>query len=190
MRHNKDLTLRRKCLFMGGWQMSALTGIVIGLVISMGAYALPSDRKQPVTLEADKATFNEKTGITTYTGNVIIQQGTLKLQADSLVANLGANKQIQSVTAQGKPARFQQQLNARDAMARGEGRKIVYNAQTGILTLTGNAFLSQNGATFRGENLTYSMNKGDIEANGGNKGRIQIVIPPAAQQTFGGVRDR
>lgn len=164
--------------------------IAIGLTgAAVPTFALPSDRNQPVSLEADKATFNEKTGITTYTGNVVIQQGTLKLQADSIVANLNTKKQIQSVSAQGTPARFQQQINSKDALAKGEGHKIVYNAQTGILTLSGNAFLTQNGATFRGENLTYSMNKGDIEANGGSKGRIQIVIPPSTQQSFGGVRN-
>ena len=177
---------------MHQFSRSFLSRIVIAVGLAGAAvqtFALPSDRNQPVSLEADKATFNEKTGITTYTGNVVIQQGTLKLQADTIVANLNTNKQIQSVTAQGAPARFQQQINSKDALAKGEGRKIIYNAQTGILTLSGKAFLSQNGATFRGENLTYSMNKGDIEANGGNKGRIQIVIPPSAQQSFGGVRN-
>ena len=153
------------------------------------AFALPSDRNQSISLEADRATFNEKTGITTYTGNVVIQQGTLKVQADSIVANLNNNNQIRTITAQGKPAKFQQQISEKNGLARGEGRKIVYNAETGIITLSGGAFLSQNGATFRGENLTYSMNKGDIEATGGSNGRIQIVIPPSAQQSLSGVRD-
>ncbi|KAA8734683.1 lipopolysaccharide transport periplasmic protein LptA [Acinetobacter qingfengensis] len=163
-----------------------LTG---GLSLSSQIYAIPSDRNQPITLEADRATFNEKTGVTTYTGNVVIQQGTLKVQAASIVAHLNANNKIQSVVAQGSPAKFQQQLDTKGGIARGEGRNINYNAETGIIKLSGNAFLTQNGATFRGENLTYSMSKGDIEANGGNKGRIQIVIPPSAQQNMKGVRD-
>ena len=60
---------------------------VIGLA-SIAAFALPSDRNQPITLLADRATFNERTGVTTYSGNVIIEQGTMKLQANSIVANL------------------------------------------------------------------------------------------------------
>lgn len=158
-------------------------------LFSATLYAIPSDRNQPVSLEANKATFNEKTGVTTYTGNVVIQQGTLKLEAASLVAQLNAAHQIKTVTAQGAPAKFQQQLSDNKGLAKGEGRSIRYNAETGIIVLSGNAFLSQNGATFRGENLTYSMSKGDIEASGGDKGRIQIVIPPSAQQNFSGVRD-
>ena len=178
--------------FLNKKTRSSLVAIltVVGLsTITSTAFALSTDRNQPVSLEADRATFNEKTGVTTYTGNVVIQQGTLKINANSIVANLNANNQIKVVTAQGSPAKFQQQMDGKDGMARGEGRKIIYNAETGILSLSGGAFLSQNGATFRGENLTYSMNKGDIEANGGNKGRIQIVIPPASQKSFPGVRN-
>ncbi|MCH4247356.1 lipopolysaccharide transport periplasmic protein LptA [Acinetobacter populi] len=171
------------------WVLSFLTVGSCALLLANVAYAIPSDRNQPITLEADKATFNEKTGITTYTGNVVIQQGTLKFQASSIVANLNSSNKIQLITAQGSPAKFQQQMDTKGGIAKGEGRNIKYNAETGIITLSGNAFLSQNGATFKGENLTYSMNKGDIEANGGNNGRIQIVIPPSAQQSFSGVRN-
>lgn len=158
-------------------------------LFSQASFALPSDRQQPISLEADRATFNEKTGVTTYTGNVIIQQGTFRLTANAITANLNNQRKIQSISAQGSPARFQQQLDAKNGMARGEGQRIQYNAETGIVTLSGKAFLEQNGATFRGETLTYSMNKGDIEATGGQKGRIKIVIPPSSQQSFKGVRD-
>ena len=158
-------------------------------ICAVQGHAIPSDRNQQISLEAEHATFNEKTGITTYSGNVLIQQGTLKLQAASIVAHLNSANQIQTVAAQGSPAKFQQQIDAKGGIAKGEGRQINYNAETGIIKLSGNAFLSQNGATFRGENLTYSMSKGDIEASGGGKGRIQIVIPPSAQQNFKGVRE-
>lgn len=159
------------------------------ILLANTAYAIPSDRNQQINLEADRATFNERTGVTTYSGNVLIQQGTLRIQANSIVANLNKSNKIQNVTAQGSPAKFQQQIDVKGGLARGEGRNINYNAETGIIKLSGNAFLSQNGAVFRGENLTYSMGKGDIEANGGNNGRIQIVIPPSAQQNMKGVRE-
>lgn len=169
--------------------LSLLTFTSLSLGLTTPAFAIPSDRNQAISLEADRATFNEKTGITTYTGNVVIQQGTLKIQANSIVANLNQQSQIKNVTAQGAPAKFQQQMDTKGGLAKGEAKKIIYNAETGILSLSGGAFLSQNGATFRGENLTYSMNKGDIEATGGSNGRIKIVIPPTAQQSFPGARD-
>ena len=75
-------------------------------------------------------------------------------------------------------------------LAKGQAQKIVYNAETGIITLSGNAYLQQDGASIRGNTLKYSMNKGDIEATGTpNKtgsaaGRVQIVIPPSSSKSF------
>ncbi len=71
-------------------KQAALVGLAV--LSSAGALALPSDRSQPITLLADRATFSERTGVTTYTGNVVIEQGTMKLQADSIVANLNSKK--------------------------------------------------------------------------------------------------
>lgn len=167
-----------------------------GLIcFSANVFAIPSDRNQPISLVADNATYNERTGITTYTGNVVIEQGTMKLQAASIVAQLNKNKQISTITATGGPAKFQQQVDTAKGIARGEAQKIVYNAETGILNLIGNAYLYQNGASIRSNTLKYSMNKGDIEASGSSnttgspKGRVQIIIPPNSSKTFPGVRD-
>lgn len=159
------------------------------------ALALPSDRNQPISLVADRATFNERTGVTTYTGNVIIEQGTMKLQAASIVANLNAKKEISSISATGSPARFQQQIDAKKGLAKGQANKIIYNADSGIITLSGNAIFEQDGASIKGANLKYSMNKGDIEATGipnqtgSSAGRVQIVIPPSSSKSFPGARD-
>lgn len=163
--------------------------------LSVAAFALPSDRNQPISLVADKATYSEATGVTTYTGNVLIEQGTMKLQASSIVAQLNKNKQISTITATGAPAKFQQQVDSAKGVARGEAQKIIYNADTGIINLIGNAYLYQDGASIRSSTLKYSMNKGDVEASGSSnttgpsKGRVQIIIPPNSTKTFPGARD-
>lgn len=165
------------------------------MTLSVAAFALPSDRNQPISLVADKATYSEATGITTYTGNVLIEQGTMKLQASSIVAQLNKNKQISTITATGAPAKFQQQVDSAKGVARGEAQKIIYNADTGIINLIGNAYLYQDGASIRSSTLKYSMNKGDVEASGSSnttgssKGRVQIIIPPNSTKTFPGARD-
>ena len=46
----------------------------LAVVFSRAVYALPPHRQKPLSLLADRATFNEKTGVTTYSGNVIIEQ--------------------------------------------------------------------------------------------------------------------
>lgn len=165
------------------------------LCVSASSFALPSDRNQPISLLADRATYNEKTGVTTYSGNVVIEQGTMKLQAASIVAQLNKSKQISTITATGSPAKFQQQVDTAKGVARGEAQKIIYDAETGLINLIGNAYLYQDGASIRSGTLKYSMNKGDIEANGGAgstgtpKSRVQIIIPPNGSKSFPGARD-
>ncbi len=174
-------------------KQAALVSLVV--FSSAAALAVPSDRNQPISLVADRATYSEKTGVTTYTGNVIIEQGTMKLQANSIVANLNSNKEISIITATGGPARFQQKIDVNKGLAKGQAQKIIYNAQTGIVTLTDSALLEQDGASIRGNTLKYSMNKGDVEAtgtpnsSGSSSGRVQIVIPPSSAKSFPGARD-
>ena len=42
----------------------------------------------------------------------MIEQGTMKLQADSIVGQLNSQRQLQTVNATGRPAKFQQQISA------------------------------------------------------------------------------
>ncbi len=166
------------------------TLLMLASLLCAQVHALPSDSSQPVTLEADKATFNEKTGVTSYSGNVVITQGTIRIEADQLVVNLDQKRAIKDATATGRPARFQQQLDSRKGLARGEGNQLFYDARAALLTLSGNAHLQQNGTTFHGENLRYSMNKGDIEATGTSQRRVRLVIPSASELNPKSARSR
>lgn len=141
-------------------------------------YALPSDKDEPIHLSADKALYSESRGITRYEGNVIIKQGTLKIQADSLTVNLSNGRSIDVALATGSPARFEQVVSAEKGLAKGQANKIEYNAVTGIVTLTGNAKLTQNGASFSGNAIRYSLKAGDVEATAGGGRRVELILPP------------
>lgn len=184
------MRLRSKFAMMKSITNKKNLGLIVLCTIASTSYALPSDRQQPIKIQAENSSANTQTGVITASGNILIEQGTLKLEASSISTKNNAQKQISEVTIQGSPAKFQQQIDQQKGLARGEAKKILYNIDTGIITLSGNALLTQEGKIFRGETLRYSMNKGDVEASGGgNKGRITIVIPPSAKQSFSGVRD-
>lgn len=165
--------------------------LMVGVLGSVQyAHALATDRQQPIYIDADSSSMNAKSKMGSIRGNVVITQGSLKLNADSVSSTSNQKGETTLITIQGTPAKFQQQTEGKNGLATGEAKTITYNLDTGIISLSGNAKLNQNGASFRGENLRYSMSKGDVEANGGGKGgRIQMVIPPSAQQSFSGVRD-
>lgn len=158
-------------------------GVGLPLVVS-SASALSSDVNQPIRLLADRATYVERTGVTTYSGNVTIEQGTLKIVADDMTLNLSKNRKITSATASGRPASFQQVVTKEKGMARGQAHRIDYNAATGIVTLTGNAKLTQAGSSFAGNTIRYSLKAGDIEANAGNGQRVELVFPPSSTDSY------
>ncbi len=160
-----------------------LAGALLVATLTPVAYALDSDRDAPVHLEADHATYNQQTGVTVYTGNVIVTQGTIRLQADSVIANLDGNRTIKNVTATGKPAKFQQKVSPDKGIVYGDGDQLYYDATTSQLTLTGHAHLTQDGSSFNGNTLRYGMTQGDIEGNGNTQQRVQMVIPPSATRS-------
>lgn len=165
--------------------------VVSMLVVSalpLVASALPSDANQPIRLLADKATYSERTGVTTYSGNVTIEQGTLKIAADNITLNLDDKRSIKSAVATGRPATMQQVVTKEKGLAKGQANKIDYNAVTGIVTLTGNAKLTQAGASFSGNTIRYSLKLGDVEANAGSGRRVELIFPPSGGDGQVGVR--
>lgn len=158
------------------------------LTTPLAVNALPSDAKQPIRLLADRATYSERTGITTYSGNVIIEQGTLKITADNITLNLDDKRSIKTAVATGRPATMQQVVTQEKGLARGQSQKIDYNAVTGIVTLTGDAKLTQAGASFSGNTIRYSLKDGDVEANAGAGRRVELIFPPNNSTNQQGVR--
>lgn len=166
----------------------SLSIFLVVVAVPAVSQALPSDANQPIRLLADHATYVEKTGVTTYSGNVVIEQGTLKITSDNIVLNLDGNRGIKSATASGRPATMQQVVNQQKGLAKGQANKIDYNAVTGIVTLTGNAKLTQAGTSFSGNVIRYSLTLGDIEANAGGGQRVELVLPPSGSDSRKGIR--
>lgn len=161
---------------------------VMLLALPLYSHALPSDANQPIKLLADKATYSERTGVTSYSGNVIITQGTLRLTADDITVNLSQQRSINSAVATGRPATMQQIVTKEKGLAKGQANKIDYNAVTGIITLTGNAKLDQNGASFAGNVIRYSLKAGDVEATAGGNQRVELILPPSNSTNKSSIR--
>lgn len=155
------------------------------LIVSGTVLALPEDRNQPVKISADSARFSEKTGIATYTGKVVIQQGTLEISADEIVINVDRKGGLSSLTAKGKPARFQQKTDPAKGLVTAESGRVDYDAKNEIITLTENAKLKQDGASFQGNSITYNSQTQQVEAKGDSQNRVQLVLPPSARERTG-----
>ena len=124
------------------------------------------------------AHFDEKTGIATYRGSVVIRQGTLELRSDELVINVDKQGNVTKTSARGKPARYQQQVDPKKGLVSAEATRIDYDLKNEVITLNGQARLRQDGASFQGATITYAIARQQVDAKGDASNRVQLVLPP------------
>ena len=88
------------------------TACALSFFITANVLAEKADRNKPIHLEADRATVEdvnrkESTRISTFIGNVILTQGTLRIKADKLVMKEDING-FRHATATGNLVTFRQ----------------------------------------------------------------------------------
>ena len=162
------------------------------LLLSLGAalgsacaWALPSDRDQPIRVQADSAELDDKQGVAVYRGGVVITQGTLKITGDTVTITQDANGEIEVFTSVGKPAYYEQKPSADKDIVKAYGLTIQYYASNERIVLIDQAKVIQEGNTFEGEKIVYDTRRQIVNAGratGGNvstpRPRIDMVIQP------------
>lgn len=143
------------------------------------AMALPSDRAEVLIFEANSVTANEADELTTLTGDVLLQQGTLEITA--AVARLyGPVAALERLVVEGNPASLQQQIEAEPGLLTATAERIEYHLDTRTIELTGNAEVDQGNRHLSGEHITYDLVSGRVVGEGGD-GRVRIRIDPETE---------
>ena len=153
---------------------------LLTLTPSAPAFALPSDKQQPIHISSDRAERNESLGLTTYSGSVEMTQGTLKILANNVVIHSTDNK-VTKVIATGSPAEYQQVPSVDRQQIIARGGTIEYLISDDKLKLSKNASIQQSdGTTMSGDKINYDIKAAIVRANSSNaaKDRIHMVIPP------------
>ena len=160
------------------------------LLASAPAFALQSDSKQPIQIEADQGSLDQAKQVTHFSGNVIIKQGTLNLRAANVRVSRN-DKGEQFMAADGSPVKFSQTLDDNQGVVNGQANNAEYSSATGIVKLTGNAKVQRGGDVAQGAVITYNMRTevyniiggGKSSAKAGTKsGRVSVVIQPSSTQ--------
>ena len=84
-----------------------LASLLLCSLAAVPGYALESDRDQPIHITADQALRDESRGHTVYSGNVLMIQGSMELEADRLTI-FHRQEEADKFVAKGKPARMRQ----------------------------------------------------------------------------------
>jgi lipopolysaccharide export system protein LptA len=156
------------------------------LLFSCTAFAEKADRDKPIDLEADNVTVNDAKKTSTYTGNVILTQGTLVIHADKLVVREDAEG-FQHSTSTGNPTTFKQKLEGKEEFMEGSAQRIEYNGRMDKVQLYTKAWVKRGQDIVHGEYIMYDAGAEYAEVIGGGsqaasadapKGRVRAVIQP------------
>jgi lipopolysaccharide export system protein LptA len=131
-------------------------GIVLSFCLILMSYAYKTDRDQPATLDADEFDMDFQTGVRTYRGNVIYQQGSIRLFADELVAYF-KDGDLQRAVARGNLAEFRQRPDDSETDIVGVALRIELNEVDQIITLQDRAKVTQDANTVTGKRIIYNM---------------------------------
>ena len=145
------------------------------------AFALKSDRQQPLDIRADASDGTLGDGTATLRGNVEIRQGTLLIRSD--VARVErVEGRVRRFELDGAPVHLEQEIEE-EGLVKAEARKVEYEVASGIVTLTGGADVEHPQYHISGEVLRYDMNEQHFTGSGGEAdGRIKIRMDPEVLQ--------
>ncbi|GMU44343.1 MAG: lipopolysaccharide transport periplasmic protein LptA [Xanthomonadales bacterium] len=140
------------------------------------AWALESDRQQPMQINSDRFESGMDSKTTVLTGNVRITQGSLVVQAERAdVTQEGG--EVSRALLSGRPATLKQAMDDGGEL-NASARTIDYQLGEETVELKGGVVLDRPQGTLRSERVTYSIKTGQLAAGEGVGGGVQLVIPP------------
>lgn len=163
---------------------------LLGLLwLPLQAWSEAADRDKPIELEADTVTVNDAKKTSTYSGNVILTQGTLVIHADKLVVREDKDG-FQHSTSTGNPTTFKQKREGKDEYMEGSAQRIEYDGRMDKVQLYTKAWVKRGEDIVHGDFISYDANAeyaeviGGVKSSteGGNSGRVKAIIQPKNKQ--------
>lgn len=130
------------------------------------ALAEAADRDKPIDLEADSVKVDDSKQISTYSGNVILTQGTLVIRADKLIVREDQGG-FQHSTSLGNPTTFKQKMEGKNEYMEGSAQRIEYDGRMDKVQLFTKAWVKRGEDIVHGDYIMYDANAEYAEVIGG-----------------------
>lgn len=155
--------------------------LLLLLCISDSLYALPEDQLQTMHIVSASSTFNYKTGVNVYEGDVKIDQGSTHLTADRVETNNNDKHKIKEAIAFGATqlAEYMTLLKPGDPIFHAKAKIIKFYPQKSLVILEGDATVTQGENSFQGPIIFYNMKDQVVTAPASKTGRVTIIIEPS-----------
>lgn len=168
--------------------LTALLALVACLY-GLPAHAERADRSQPVNIEANRVTVDDRNKVHVFEGDVVLTQGTLVIKGTKLVVTQGADG-FQSGVATGSEKRlatFRQKREGSNELVEGEAERIEYDSRAERARLFNRAWVRSGADEVRGhyieydamsENYLVTNQPGSSPARPAGDSRVRAVIQP------------
>lgn len=153
---------------------------MLSLLFPAVSFALSSDHTEQIKIKADSVTINEKTGISTYLGNVLFTQGSLIINGTKVIIHQTKNA-LSKIIVHGTPATFQQEQDDSPNIIHAKAGKMTYITKDERVYLETDASVSQGDNLLTGNEIEYNTRSSTVTAKKGSDGgnRVNVVIEPA-----------
>lgn len=150
------------------------------------AQGLPQDAAEELVIQANEAVYNANTGVNVLTGQVRIDQGTLRIEAHRVTTTANENDRLSRIVAEGgpeRPATLRQRINPADPIVTARAARIDYAVTEGRLELRGEALLKQGDREVGGDVVSWDIEEGRISARSEQPGGVTTKWQPKRTAT-------
>jgi len=157
--------------------------LVMPLFYSSQVFCLDNDSEQPIYIDSDTAAYDEKTGISTYTGKVVYTQGSLVVHSDVMTFYL-KDGEVVKIVVTGKPMTFKQTPGAGKEDINGHALIGEYYPPTAKLFFIKEAVVWQGGNKSSSDLIVYDTKNSVIKAgdSASSAKRVHTIFQPKAKK--------
>ena len=138
--------------------------VFICVAVANYVFALSSDSEQNIEIEADTAEMDDINKTTVYRGNVVINQGSIRMTGHTMTVHFDKNNDVKLVILNGSPATYRQLPDNSDTYDKAEALKMKYYALKNNIILIDNALVTQEGLMFSGQKIEYDTELSKVKA--------------------------
>ena len=168
--------------------------MLVGAALLAGAvHAERADRNKPIHLEADRVTVDDAKQISTFSGNVVLTQGTMILRGDRMEVRQDKDGFRQG-TVWGNLAYFRQKREGYDELIEGWSERIEYDSRADKIQMFNRAMLKRGQDEVRGNYISYDAATEFFQVVGGGsksgtarpgEGRVRAIMQPKPKDAAG-----
>ncbi|MCK0141305.1 LptA/OstA family protein [Aliiroseovarius sp. F20344] len=157
---------------------SILYPLLVAICLPVTAYAqaqvafggLKHDSSLPIEISADQLAVDQASGSATFSGNVMIGQGEMRLSAGKVRVEYATGTDTTGEISRLHATGGVTLVNGAEAA---EAREAVYTIASGVVVMTGGVILTQGQNALSSEKLTVNLKSGTGQMDGRVKSIIQ-----------------